>query len=280
MILTQTGKIRDIKNWILASAVFAITIFLIYYPAYLQFHNIPDLIRWATGGGAKGHFFNIGLLPYIKKLVLIILTMIAPLFILFSSIKFIINDKNKYFLLTFIVSILSLLFLYASSPINGEIEQLLISSIFLTVLSSLFINLLKPTQKKIAFLLIIISFLSIIPIKSAFNIKDEIVDGVLTLTNKIPADANVYNIYMSDYIKLLKPNLNLVGSFSASTSPVYFLDSENVFPKDLNEKQYTIIEKWQREKTVFEKPLSKFMDLPYSWRGTYILAKIEKTKQQ
>ena len=283
-LIIKSERWNKISTFIIGILLFSTTIFLIYWPAYQQFGNLSGLINWATAHGASGHFFGASAKTLLKKMILVLLLSGPGLFITLFSTK-IIHKKQKYLIMVSLFCVFAMMLLYASSPVNGEIEQLFFAPLFLAITGSILFSALGNKLKAISITIAILMFLIIIPLKVAFNLKDSIISGVVTLAKQnVNPKAEIINAYNTYYLKLLLPNpvpdndifYSLSTSTVAHVYPTYFLDSDDLLPR-LDEKHipYHIVAKWQRSKLFFEPYLSKFINLPYSWRGSYVLAELK-----
>jgi hypothetical protein len=281
-LLAKQGYIRQWRVWILMTAVGASSLLAIYWPAYDQFRDLGQLWSWATASGAKGHFFGASWAVLIKKLCLIGLMIVPGLLAWVAAYKRW-TRRDGYLWWAYALTIVTMIISYASSPVNAEIEQILLAVVLLGMPAALWFDDLSGAWREVIVVSLIMMSLSVIPIKLGFNLKDEMVERALVaIDGRVPTGANVWSPSLNGQLAVFRPELN-VWEFSYQLQdngqPTYLLDGSDWLPVLTRAGyEYEVLESWPRPKVAFEKILFFFIDPPASWRKEYVLAKINGLK--
>ncbi len=278
-LLAESGRWKKPGHLAAGALALVAGLAVVYAPPYLAFRDLGTLWRWATADGAAGHFFRTDAMTIVKKTILVAGACATAIITLLLAAYTLRTHPKRGFALAVLVSMIVMAVVYASSPVNGQIEQLLLASVMLSSLAAVWFPALDPHRRRLVIAIALLSFLSVIPIKVAFTIKDAIVSNLLRLAREHvpPHDASVLNLYTTAYFKLFLPETSVVGLDAISSGRrVYVVDTVDVLAMVEKEGASSkILATWKRPEAFFERPLSRFINLPYSWRGTYVVAKVE-----
>lgn len=296
----------DKKNTYLfiALGVTLCTGLFIYLPPLFHFENIGEMYRWATGYDPSGHFFGASFAVFVKKIVLcVFLTGSGVLLIPACTRALQKRNKNIYIpLATLFLSMVVLIVLYATSPKNGEIEQLFLAAMVIAALTLPVYFTLSSRMKKIVWCCAILGWTVLIPISFAFSKKDAIVEQAIHL---VRAQALEGSVVLSDFLftqfivftpeyRVMSPYMRPDGLYGRERVVVRGLLAEDVHVKIsmVHKPIYIITDSTQPERYVevkkeavgmvsipahpLESIIKLFVELPTTWKKDIILYRVKE----
>lgn len=208
----------------LAAAAFIATAAIIFLtPWFMQSHgewrNVADYSRWLIGGNPEGHFFSASARAlFVRLAIAIVMYGIGiPLLLLAAHGKALKlqNDARAAVGISLLVTLL-----YLTSPIENEIEQLLLFSVLLTVA---LISSIEPSERErraLSAFAIVIAIIFAAAYGQALSQKERVVETAMNLARaaQLPDGSLLLSRSMSSYLIPEFPNLS-VGTFGYTTEP-------------------------------------------------------------